>query len=176
MAAADDAQSLSFADAAAWAEVVLLTVPFAAAHDVIDAAGGLAHKIVIDCTNAVAVDEDGPKLALDGETSAGEQIAAWAPEAQVFKSFNQLGLEALGGATDFAGHPPFMLVAGPDTDARKTIMQLVHDAGFDGQYIGGIQQSRLLEAFAMVWIHLAGTKRTGRDWALKRIKLEKVND
>lgn len=165
----------SFADAAAEADVILLTVPFSAAKDVIEAAGGLAGKIVIDCTNSVGMDDEGPRIALDGFTSAGEAIAAWAPDARVFKAFNQLGTEVLANAHVFEA-PPFMLIAGPGDVALDAVTTIVRDAGFDPQYFGSIKQAPLLEAFAMVWINLASTKRTGRNWALKRMVVETFDD
>lgn len=170
-----DGEVRSYAAAAAFAEVILFAVPFSVAKDVIGAAGGLAGKIVIDCTNSVGMDEEGPKIALEGYRSAGEAIAEWAPEAHVFKTFNQVGAEILSNANAFEA-PPFMLIAGPDDEALETVTTIVGDAGFDPQYLGSIKQAPLLEAFAMVWIHLAGTKRTGRNWALKRMVQETLDD
>ena len=167
----DGARSVSFQEAVDEGDVVLLVVPFEAAEEVIGSLGRLAGTILIDCTNAVAADDRGPKLGLSSGTSAGEMIAAWADDAQVFKAFNQVGYEVLGDAAAFADQPPFMLVAGPDGSGKETVLSLVQDAGFDPQDIGGIEQSRLLEALAMIWIHLAGTGRTDRRWALGRMTM-----
>ncbi|MFQ6548591.1 NADPH-dependent F420 reductase [Aestuariibius sp. 2305UL40-4] len=163
---------MSFADAVSDAAVVLLAVPYSAAEPVIAAAGDLTGKVLIDATNAVDMGDEGPRIALKPGQSAGENIATWAEAADVYKSFNQVGVEVLAEPDSFGGAKPFMLIAGPDGESRSIAEQVVSDAGFDPQYLGSIRQSHLLEAFAMIWINLTGTGRTGRDWALVRHHME----
>jgi predicted dinucleotide-binding enzyme len=69
------------------AEVVALCVSWSAARDAIRNAGDLTGKIIIDCTNPLTADSSG--LAIGLTTSAGEQIATWAPSARVVKAFNR---------------------------------------------------------------------------------------
>src|SRR5262245_2861629 len=58
------------------AEVVVLAIPAKAIDDVIAAAGSLAGKIVIDCTNSVA---PGMQLVYGHTTSAAEELAKKLP-------------------------------------------------------------------------------------------------
>ncbi len=67
-------------EAVTGADVVVLSVPWPAAHDAIQNAGELDNKILIDCTNPLAPDLSG--LVLGTTTSAGETVASWAPGAQ----------------------------------------------------------------------------------------------
>jgi hypothetical protein len=63
-----------------------------------------------------------------------------------------------------------MFVAGPDELAKDTVLKLVADLGFDAVYAGGIEVSRLLEAQAMLWIHLAINRKGGRDFAFAMLR------
>src|SRR5579872_1994438 len=71
----------SNAEAASAAQVVVLTVPWPAAQEAIRDCGNLAGKILIDCTNPLSPDLKGLTVGLT--TSAGEQVASWAPGAKV---------------------------------------------------------------------------------------------
>src|SRR4051812_20470006 len=73
------------ADAVRDARVVVLAMPYGALDDVLAAAGDLAGKVVIDCTNAV---EPGMTLKYGHTTSAAEELQKRIPRAHVFKSFN----------------------------------------------------------------------------------------
>jgi hypothetical protein len=46
---------------------------------------------MIDCTNPLGMGPDGLQLVLGFDTSAGEQVASWAPGAFVFKTLNTTG-------------------------------------------------------------------------------------
>ena len=83
----------SIAEAAAFGPVVVLAVPWGAAHDAIQAAGDFSGKIVIDPTSPVKRDLSG--LDVPEGSSAAEQVAAWAPGARVVKAFNTVSHTAM---------------------------------------------------------------------------------
>src|SRR5690606_27584002 len=70
----------SFAAAAAAADTVVLAVPYDAVPDVINAAGDLSGKVVIDITNPMTADFSG--LSIGHTTSAGEEIQNRLPAAK----------------------------------------------------------------------------------------------
>ena len=74
--------------AVAASELVVLAVPFNAVAATIEAAGGLAGKIVVDITNPLTADYQG--LTIGHTTSAAEEIQKLAPQAKVVKAFNTL--------------------------------------------------------------------------------------
>lgn len=91
----DQPAKMSISAAAKNADVTILAIPFGAVGEVIAAASGFAGKVLIDATNPLGMGEGGLGLTMGFETSGAEQIAALAPEAHVFKTFNQTGFEAI---------------------------------------------------------------------------------
>jgi 8-hydroxy-5-deazaflavin:NADPH oxidoreductase len=147
-------------DAVAGADVVVVATPADAAVEVIQAAGGLAERIVIDATNAVAP-EDG---ALVVARSMAATIATAAPAARVVKAFNTVGFEHMQ-APQFGATRPVMLVAGGDADARAVVLQLAGDLSFDAVDAGPLGNAIHLEHLAALWIWLASRGGRGRDIA-----------
>lgn len=162
--AAGSVDETSVAEAARLAEAAILAVPFAAAGDVIAAASGFAGKILIDATNPIAMGEDGLGLALGSDTSGAERIQAMAPEAHIFKAFNQTGFENMADARPYSPRP-VMFVAGDDEGTKPAVLALVGDAGFEAVDLGGLRGARLVEPLAMLWIELARKRGFGREFA-----------
>jgi 8-hydroxy-5-deazaflavin:NADPH oxidoreductase len=150
------------AEAARDAEVVVLSTPWPATEAAIRACGSLAGKIVIDATNPLKADFTG--LDRGFSTSGGEQVAQWATGAQVFKTMNQVGYALMDHPSFKGGGKPVMFVAG-DGVGRAKVLQLVSDLGFEAIDVGGLEYARLLEPFAILWIHLALAKGLGREFA-----------
>jgi len=82
------------AEAAAAGEVIVLATPWPVTQDAIQAAGNLAGKVVVDCTNPLKEDFSG--LALGDTTSGAEQVAQ--DPASFFSAVKQcvLGRALLG--------------------------------------------------------------------------------
>ena len=125
---------------------------------------GVVGKIVIDCTNPLGMGPAGLQLVLGFTTSAGEQVASWAPGAFVFKTLNTTGASNMANAAKYPVKP-MMLVAGDDAAKKPVVMGLVGKLGFEPVDAGPLQNARLLEPFAMVWIDQAMKRGRGRDFA-----------
>ena len=79
----------SSADAAGQADVVVLAIPFASAHEVAgEIRDAVVGKPVIDVTNRMSFGPDGAET--DTTSSNAEQIADLLPDANVVKAFNTL--------------------------------------------------------------------------------------
>jgi 8-hydroxy-5-deazaflavin:NADPH oxidoreductase len=162
VAAAAKAELASIADAVRGADVIVLAVPFAAVGETLDAAGDLAGRIVIDATNPLRVGAAGLELAVGFEQSGGEQVAALVKAASVFKTLNHVGSEVMANTSGYAA-PPVMFVAGDDAARKPVVLRLVSELGFQAIDAGGLTVARLLEPFAMLWIHMALNRQAGRD-------------
>jgi predicted dinucleotide-binding enzyme len=152
------------AEAVKEAEVVVIATPWSSAEAAIRSLGSLAGKIVIDCTNPLGMGPDGLQLVLGFNTSAGEQVASWAPGAIVFKTLNTTGAGNMAKAAEYPVKP-VMLVAGDDAGSKLRVMELVGKLGFEAVDAGPLKNARLLEPLAMLWIDQAMKRGRGRDFA-----------
>lgn len=162
------ADERSVRDACAAAQIVMLAVPWVAVETAFEEMGSLAGKIVIDCTNPFTMKDGRLGLVLGFDRSGGERVAALATGAAVFKAFNQTGAENMGSAADFAERP-VMFVAGDDVKARPAVMALVEDAGFEAVDAGPLDNARLLEPLAMLWIDQVLARGQDRNFAFVRM-------
>jgi 8-hydroxy-5-deazaflavin:NADPH oxidoreductase len=118
--------------------------------------------VVVDCTNPLNEDIGG--LALGHTTSAAEQVAEWARGAKVFKALNQAGFNIMGNPV-FDGQRAVMFVCGDDAGQKSIVLKLVAEIGFEAIDAGSLVIARLLEPYAMLWIHLAYAQGMGREFA-----------
>jgi predicted dinucleotide-binding enzyme len=158
------AQAGTSQEAAAFADVIVLTTPWPETEGAIRALGNLQGKILIDCTNPLGMVEGGLGLTIGHSISGGEKVQGWAPGASVFKSLNTTGYSNMADTSYKAGKP-VMFVAGDDAAAKPKVMALIGELGFDMIDAGPLRSARLLEAHAMLWIDLALNRGQGRDWA-----------
>ena len=148
-------------DAAANSDVVVLCTPWQSTEQAVGACGDLSGKVVIDCTNPLTPDFSA--LEVGHTTSGAEKVAAWATGARVCKAMNQIGAPMMD-------HPqlptaPVMFICGDDDDAKNVTGRLVTELGFETVDAGDLTLARLLEPYALIWIHLALRRGFGTDWA-----------
>lgn len=139
-------------DVAAFADVIVLAVPYEATADALKATGPLAGKTVIDCTNPLLPDLAG--LAVGTTTSAAEEVAKLVPAAKVVKCFNTLGYANFANPM-FGDEKASMFYCGDDAGVKMIVAELGNQLGFDMIDSGPLSQARWLEAMAMLWITMA---------------------
>jgi predicted dinucleotide-binding enzyme len=154
-------------EAVAGADVLVLSVPWPAAHEAIRDAGELKNKILIDCTNPLASDLKG--LVLGTTTSAAEMVATWAPAARIVKAFNTIGAANYGNA-QFGNQRADGFYCGDDPEAKNVAKQLIEEVGLEPVDVGPLKNARLLEPLAMLWIDLAINQRQGTNHAFKLLR------
>ena len=163
------AQAGTPAQAAAFAEFIVLTTPWNAAETAIRAMGDLSGKIILDATNPLAVGPDGLSLEIGHSISAGEKVQGWAQGASVFKTLNTTGFGNMANPV-FRGVKSVMFVAGDDATNKTGVIELVAELGFEVVDVGPLRNARLLEAHAMLWIELALNRGLGRDFAFAIVR------
>jgi hypothetical protein len=147
-----NAQGGSFAEAAAFGDVILLAIPWTIAEDLLKSLGGaLKGKTLIDLMNAFGSDW---LPAFGHTTSLAEKVAGWAPGAHVVKAFNGIYFEHLGNSK-FEGYDEGLFLCGDNADAKAQVAQLGRDAGFDPVDCGPLVTARLTEPLAFLWMQLA---------------------
>jgi len=148
----------TFAEAAAFGEVIVLATLGVATPEAIRLAGAkhFDGKVVIDATNPLDFSAPGaPSLAVGPGTSQGEINQKAIPKAHVVKAFNTTG-NANFFRPRFANGPPDMFICGNDDSAKKKVEQILYDFGWSSVIdIGGIEGSRELESLCILWVKSA---------------------
>ena len=152
------------AEAAAFADVIVLSTPWPATEAAIRSMGNLKGKILLDSTNPLTRGPDGISLEIGHSISAGEKVQGWAAGASVFKTLNTTGFGNMANPV-FNGVKSVMFVAGDDVANKPKVIDLVGELGFEVIDAGPLRNARLLEAHAMLWIDLALVRGQGRDFA-----------
>jgi predicted dinucleotide-binding enzyme len=145
----------SFADAAAFGEMILLSVRGAAAEDVLDLAGheNLAGKPVLDTTNPIA---DAPpengvlRYFTTLDDSLMERLQRAVPEARFVKCFSSVG-NARMVDPDFGGRRPTMFICGDNAAAKAAAAEILDDFGWDVADMGGATSARAIEPLCILW-------------------------
>jgi predicted dinucleotide-binding enzyme len=144
----------TFAEAAAFAEIVVLAVKGGAAEQAVELAGaGLDGKVVLDTTNPIA-----DKPPVNGvisfftgpNESLLERLQAKAPKARFVKAFSCVG-NALMIDPDFGGQKPSMFICGNDTAAREQAARLIASVGWEIEDMGAAEAARAIEPLCMLW-------------------------
>lgn len=154
----------SVADAAARADVIVLTTPWAGAQSAVESAGDLTGRILVDATNPI-----GPGMVLThGTTDSGaEQVARWAPGARVVKAFNSIGMEVMANPVFANGHS-VLWISGDDADACATVASLGESIGFEPVRLGPLARARFQEPAALVWITASASLGREFSWGVLR--------
>jgi 8-hydroxy-5-deazaflavin:NADPH oxidoreductase len=129
--------------AAAAADAVVLSVPWAVIDEALLAAGPLDGRIVIDTTNQFA---GGAALDLGGQTAARVN-AGRMPGARYTKSFNTLtaAFQAQAAERD-ESERAVQWIAGDDDEAKAVVAALISDAGYVPVDLAGIDDCTVMEA------------------------------
>ena len=145
----------SFAEAAAFGEIIVLAVKGTTGTSALTLAGAanLAGKVIIDTTNPIA---DLPPVngvlqyfsRLDG--SQMEQLQAEFPEGRFVKAFNSVG-NAFMINPDFGGIKPSMFICGNDADAKNQVTAINDDFGWETEDMGAVEAARAIEPLCMLW-------------------------
>ena len=155
----------SYADAAADAEVVFLTVPWPAVDETLSALGTLSGKVLVDVTNPYV----GGKLQLHEDSSNAEEIQRKVPDARIVKGWNTIFAPILNSSSDFGSQAASVFLAGDDDEAKEIVATLARDMGFDpidcGPLAGARDLEKLLSTFGTV-----GQSFGWGSWALKVLR------
>jgi 8-hydroxy-5-deazaflavin:NADPH oxidoreductase len=139
----------------------VLCTPWQATEEAVKSCGDLTGKVLIDCTNPLT--PDFTALEIGHTTSGGEQVAGWASGARVCKAMNQIGAPMMDNPE--LPSVPVMFICGDD-EAKNVTGSLVTELGFETVDAGDLTVARLLEPYALIWIHLALRRGFGTNFAL----------
>jgi len=145
----------TFAEAAAFGELLVLAVKGSAAANALREAGDtqVAGKVVVDTTNPIAdaPPEDGVLRYFTGPNdSLMEQLQSAFPTARFVKAFNCVG-NALMVNPSLGGGKPSMFICGNDGEARAAVARVLEQFGHDVCDMGSAKAARAIEPLCMLW-------------------------
>jgi 8-hydroxy-5-deazaflavin:NADPH oxidoreductase len=145
----------SFAEAAAFGDIIVLAIQGAVAQEALQLAGleNFSGKTVIDATNPIA------KVApVNGvlsffttpNDSLMERLQQQLPAAHFVKAFNSVG-SGFMYQPDFGGTRPTMFICGNHTGAKQTVTGILDAFGWETADMGGAEAARAIEPLCMLW-------------------------
>jgi predicted dinucleotide-binding enzyme len=162
-AAGANASQGSFADAAAFGELVFNCTKGDAAVAAVQAAGAanLAGKALVDVSNPLDFSKGMPPSLFVGNTdSLGEQVQRAVPQAKVVKALNTLNCYLMVDPSKLAGEHD-LFICGDDAGAKAQVTGLLTGAfGWPAARVldlGPLSSARATEALLPLWIRLYGS-------------------
>lgn len=151
-----NARSGSIEEVTNFADTILLAVPPSEVEGVLDRAGDLKNKVLINATNRS-----------DGKSSQAEVVRV-AKNARVIRAFNLLPAESLV-RPEFHEANLSLFIAGDSSEARAIVGELGRSIGFDPVDVGGSETIPQLEAaFGILWKLLSPLY--GRDFGFRLLR------
>jgi 8-hydroxy-5-deazaflavin:NADPH oxidoreductase len=166
------ASAKTFAEAAAFGEVVVLAVGGEVALEALTLVdpGALDGKPVIDACNPIG---GGPPVNgvlsffTTHQESLMERLQKAYPHAYFVKAFNSVGAAQMVNP-QFAGGRPTMFICGNDVAAKRTVASICDQFGWDAEDMGAVEAARAIEPLCMLWC-IPGVARG--DWSPHAFKL-----
>jgi predicted dinucleotide-binding enzyme len=156
----------SFADAAAFGDLIVNATAGVASLDALRAAGAdnLAGKILVDVANPLDTSAGfPPTLSVCNTDSLAEQIQRELPDARVVKALNTMNADVMVRPELVPGdHNVF--IAGNDDAAKADVTALLESFGWPAARImdlGEIAAARGMEMYLPLWLRLYQATGTG---------------
>jgi len=139
------AQAGTVAQAIAFGDVILLSVPYRAVPQIgRDYGDKLKGKIVLDTCNAVQA-RDGDIAAEVEKTGIGLISQKYLPGTRLVRAFNTMSYAYMAEQANRPDPRLAIPIAGDDAHAVQVAAQLVRDAGFDPVVVGKLADARLFQ-------------------------------
>jgi predicted dinucleotide-binding enzyme len=130
------------AEAAAFGEVLLISVPYSALPQIgRDYASSIKGKVVLDTSNPIA-NRDGDMAVAAREKGTGVASPELLPGARLVRAFNSVGFNSLRSEAHRADPKIAIPLAADDAGALKIAERLVRDAGFEPVVVGPLAKAK----------------------------------
>jgi predicted dinucleotide-binding enzyme len=145
----------TFAEAAAFGEIVVLAVKGTAAREAVASIGAepLAGKVVIDTTNPIA--EVPPvqgvfQFFTERNDSLMQQLQRAVPGARFVKAWSSVGSLHMVDPS-FPDGKPTMFICGNDPDAKRSVSAILDEFGWGSADVGEAASAGPIEHLAQLW-------------------------
>ena len=154
-------------EAAAFGEVVLVSVPYHATAQVgRDFAGELKGKVVLDTGNPYP-SRDGEMAVRDRQRGTGVASKEYLPGTKLVRAFNAINAGPLANEAFKKPERIGIPLASDHPDALKVAGQLVSDAGFDPVVVGDLSRAREFDFGTAVYVRSYSAARIREVLGLK---------
>lgn len=164
----------TFAETAAFGDILVLAVKGHVAQQVIETtgAGHFKGKTIIDPTNPI----DDSKPPVNGvlhyfseiNDSGMERLQKAYPEANFVKCFNSIGSAHMVNP-NFGAEKPTMFICGNNETAKAEVEAILDQFGWEIEDMGGAEAARAIEPLCMLWC-IPGIKNGGWNHAFRLLK------
>ena len=159
----------TFADAAAFGEIVVNCTIGAASIEALKMAGetNLKGKIIVDIANPLDFSKGMPPIlipALSNTNSLGEEIQKTFPSAKVVKTLNTMWCGLMVNPAMLKGGDHTNFICGNDAEAKQKVKALLSELGWKNENIldlGDISSARGTEAVLPIWLRIWGATQSG---------------
>ncbi len=148
------------AEAVKFADAVVLSVPYGAVEDALQAAGSLDGKILFSTVNALLPDMS--RMAVGTTTSAAEEIAKLAPGARVVEALPVFAEVLNSPSRRFGDQLATVFYSGDEEDAKQVVADLLREIDVEPINAGSLKNSRYVEPAMMLLIQLAYAQQFGQ--------------
>lgn len=156
--AGSNAQYGSIEAAAAFGEVLLISIPFGKIGELRQKIGSQAGKVIIETNNYYPVRDGlgpGVEMQASGQRES-EWTASYFPEASVAKAFNTISFRVF--QTQAFAQPQRVAVpyAAQDERAKTMTQDLIESIGFDTVYVGTLSETAVMQPDGVVYVKAIG--------------------
>jgi 8-hydroxy-5-deazaflavin:NADPH oxidoreductase len=148
----------SFADAAAFGEMIVNATSGTASLDALEQAGAenLAGKVLLDIGNPLDRSTGELRLSVGNDDSLAEQIQRAYPDAQVVKALNTVNASVMVDPS-LLGEETNLFICGNDRGAKARVIEILETFGWlSGDIIdlGDLSAARAMEAYVLLWVRV----------------------
>jgi 8-hydroxy-5-deazaflavin:NADPH oxidoreductase len=163
----------TYADSAAFGDLLVLAIPGSATDEVIKAAGKdkFKGKVVIDASNPISNEppKDGVlRFFTKPGDSLLERTQRTLPEASLVKAFNSVG-NTLMYKPKFKEGKPTMFICGDDDRAKGIVTEILTAFGWETEDMGKSGAAGAIESLCILWC-IPGFLHNHRSHAFKLLK------
>jgi predicted dinucleotide-binding enzyme len=139
-------------EAAAFGEVVLISVPYAALPELgRDLSSELAGKVVLETGNPYP-GRDGAMAEEARRKGTGAASTEFLPGVKLVRAFNAISYRDLQSQAHRGGQLVAIPIAGNDADALEVAQRLVRDAGFEPVVVGSLDRAKEFDVGTPVYV------------------------
>lgn len=159
----------TFADAAAFGEIIINCTAGAASVEALKMAGetNINGKIIIDIANPLDFSKGAPPSlipSLSNTHSLGEEIQKTFPSAKVVKTLNTMWCGLMVNPAMIKGGDHTNFICGNDAEAKAKVKALLQEFGWKNENIldlGDITSARGTEAVLPIWLRIWTATQNG---------------